>query len=270
MGDDLYIARSFSTAALADISAIQAMENPQSGAAIEQISGKLAQLQSGAKRLRARAIYQSAQGVINGLNPNIVSEDNFTARLSALSKIVNQYVDGLDEIEAAYGNQAPAPETRSDDTAIAGPMTPNQEDLQAAAKATLTELMPLARVGEIAPLQVLMDYDPNATPSQIQVTQTESPQIPLEYLLRDAIQDGLSMARMSGKTISISYDVKQEAISEDALTSLERRLCEGLRALILQSLPRHGVGHIDINLRGKDMVICSSAKPPMAASLSYP
>ncbi len=266
MGDDLYIAREFSNTALADLSAIQAMESRQSGLTIEQMSLKLAKLQSGAKRLRARAIYQSAQIVIEALNPRLISEDNFNTRLSALSQLVAQYAEGLTEIETATElvekQPLELPETLAK-TARSSNAEPRLSfaDKHNAAKAILTDLMPLARGAEIMALQDIMDYDPNAAP-KCQIPTKSIIQIPLEYVLRDAIQDALSIARISGKTISVSYDVGQGQIGEADIASLEKRLCEGLRALILQSLPQDGVGHIDINLRGENMVIFSKYKQP--------
>jgi len=267
MGDDLYIAREFSNAALADISAIGAMEQRQNSANIAQMSIKLAHMQSGAKRLRARAIYQSAQSVIDGLTPNALSQDSFDMRLSALSNLVTQYADGLSEIEAAQERDRLAAAETGQPIEVALPTElgalPSSEDLRITAKAMLAELMPLTRDGETFALQALMDYDPQAEPVAlmaepvIETRPIQTQQIPLEYVLRDAIQDALSIARMSGKTISISYDVGQTHIDQTHINSLELRLCEGLRALILQSLPQDGMGHIDINLRGDDMVICS-------------
>jgi len=275
MGDDLYIARVFSNAALADISAIDAMENSRNPADMTHVTALLASIQSGAKRLRARAIYQSTQIVIDGLNPNLTSEDNFKTRLSALTQLVHQYTDGLNEIDTPKNtaqNQhtpelgletdalSPAQndmdETRSLETHIQ-----SAENLYNSARATLSQLMPLVRGTEQAALQSLMDYDPEKAPKPVKDLKTD-PQIPLEYVLRDAIQDALSIARISAKTISISYDVGQGHIESVAVKPLEKRLCEGLRALIMQSLPQDGIGHIDINLRGKNMVVSSPHEPP--------
>ena len=281
MGDDLYIAREFSNAALADISAMDAMHAAQNPANFEQMSETLARLQDGAKRLRARAIYQSAQRVIDGLAPSAVSQDGFNTRLSALSHLVSQYASGLSEVEAALANE----QTDDAEIAAAPPAKkitvktapqPSHEELNLRARAVLTDTIGLARAGEITPLQALLDYDPHKAPvdnAPIEITpetpdvtpavqSKPQPQIPLEYVLRDAIQDALSIARMSGKTISISYDVGQTHIGQNHTASVERRLCEGLRALILQSLPQNGIGHIDVNLRGNNMVIHSKHDAP--------
>jgi len=285
MGDDLYIAREFSNAALADISAMSAIESPHDAANIEQMSVKLARLQSGAKRLRARAIYRSAQIVIDGLSPSSTSEENFNTRLSALSNLVTQYAAGVSEIENAQIQdkleQADTPDIETLPSIDISADLSQPDNKSVIAKQILTELLPLTRGDEAVPLRALMDYDPNAAPKPDSLTakleprpqESEllskpesnpdtSPQIPLEYVLRDAIQDALSIARMSGKTISISYDVGQKHISERFIAPLERRLCEGLRALILQSLPQDGIGHIDINLYNENMVICSKHKTP--------
>ncbi|MEP1231377.1 MAG: hypothetical protein ABJG88_11935 [Litorimonas sp.] len=313
MGDNLYIARTFSNAALADLSAITAMEHDRS-TYITQISARLATLQSGAKRLRARAIYQSAQTVIEGLNPNSTSQNTFKARLFALTRLVHQYVDGLTEVENdniqnALSQDQEAPLTQQkdlsvernadEDTVIEAQITAGQtaehqtaavqaadrKDTHNAAQTTLTSLMPLAREIEAPSLQRLIDYtsDPisdtdtapyadtaaqsiviekPATILTSSATLTSEPQVPLEYILRDAIQDALSIARINAKTISISYDVGQHHIEAHDANALEVRLCSGLRALIMQSLPQTGIGHIDINLRGSDMVISSPHKQP--------
>ena len=275
MGDDLYIARAFSNAALADISAIDAMEDSRNPADMTHVTTRLASIQSGAKRLRARAIYQSTQIVIDGLNPSLTSEDNFKTRLLGLSKLVHQYTDGLNEIDRAQNmaqNQHTPelglePDTLTqaqndiDETRGLETQIQSSENLYNSARETLSQLMPLARGTEQAALQSLMDYDPEKAPKPAKGLKID-PQIPLEYILRDAIQDALSIARISAKTISVSYDVGQDHIEAAAVKPLEKRLCEGLRALIMQSLPQYGIGHIDINLHGKNMVVSSPHQPP--------
>ena len=313
MGDDLYIAREFSNAALADISAINSMEHRHSTQNIAQIQLKLAQLQNGAKRSRARAIYQSAQIAIDALNSNNIidpkASDNFDIRLNALSHLITQYEQGLSEVEAAQSLMA---DTGVQNIPISGRAQPSQmpniqnqnraadmdiHALHLTAKTTLTNLMPLAQLHEVPSLQALIDYNyapeitseiapeiarqtPSITTSEnspkraIKPKQTisqtlktppaDAPNIfvPLEYVLRDAIQDALSIARISGKTISVSYDVGQKNIENTYIAVIENRLCQALRALVLQSLPQDDIGHIDINLRGDDVIIHSKYRQP--------
>jgi len=178
MGDDLYIAREFSNAALADISAMSALEPRHNNANIEQMSVKLTRLQSGAKRLHARAIYQSAQIVIDGLVPNAISQESFDSRLSALSKLVLQYASGLSEVENALAQEKldggssitvdTAVSTRNENTPIKNqtPATkfapqPSIEDMHLNAKTVLANLIPLTRAEESKALQSLIDYNPN-------------------------------------------------------------------------------------------------------------
>lgn len=324
MGDNLYIAREFSKSALADVSMICDMPSPpQNAAAMEILNIKLAALQSGAKRLRARAIYQSAQGVIDILlRPNPSSND-FSLRVSSLSRLLVQYENGLSEVETqlAQNNQAQgSAEERQDDSQDVN-LQGRKTDLEHASKKTsgvmpkrakkvlaetkipldlntayadakqnLESLTSYAKPDELSALLRLMSHKPEcareldsqhgqkpaahetenrllgqyADPAEnfLAPTQQASKQVSLEHLMSNVVQDALSIARMCAKTISISYDMKHGTIGRSEIVSLERRLCEGLRALIMQSLPQGHVGHIDIRLNKQTLIIQSKYPAP--------
>ncbi len=222
--------------------------------AAEELIGAMGDVQRGAKRLRARAIYQSAQGVISCLDTVPVSESAIAGRLLALNKLVTQYAGGLAEIQAPEAIKAEALSTPDVmNVEMTTPANDPANDYEAA-KQTLSELLPHATQAEATSLTRLMTLEERKQPI--------IREIELESLMRDIVQDALSIARISGKTISISYDMGQTFVREDFQATLQVRLSRALRALILETLPREGTGHMDITATMEEVCIKAGGPAP--------
>ena len=91
---------------------------------------------------------------------------------------------------------------------------------------------------------------------------SSGPKHPLDSIMRDVVQDALAIARMCAKTISLSYDVGETALAQNDLKTLQARLGQSLRALILESLPQEGVGHIDLTIKGRELCLTAQGTPP--------
>lgn len=282
MGDDLSFAKVFveeTTQTLQDF--FNADERPD----YDVLSAAMTRIQSGAKTLHARAIYQSAQSVLQAISATPQKQAKIDGRLLALNKLVFQYADGLAEIYAST-EEVELEETESeeieseeiiDETALdespAEPVeltntdsvedgidTSSDEQNFIAAKATLTELLPLAREPEKSNLIRLTTINERKEP--------DLPKHPLESVMRDVVQDALSIARMRAKTISISYDVGETELTEADLDQLQVRLSQSLRALIFETLPSTTVGHIDIEIAGDEL--CVKAQGPVPQFIPKP
>jgi len=81
------------------------------------------------------------------------------------------------------------------------------------------------------------------------------PEITLDAMMRDVIADALSVARSIGRTISLSYDMGDRSVTEDAAQGLRHRLGQALSQIIRQALTDDRVGHIDVNLAGEHALL---------------
>jgi len=77
--------------------------------------------------------------------------------------------------------------------------------------------------------------------------------------MRDVIADALSVARSVERTISLSYDMGERVVSETRAAELRVRLGKTLSQIIRQSLSDDRVGHIDINLAGRQLHIMAGS-----------
>ena len=102
---------------------------------------------------------------------------------------------------------------------------------------------------ETAPMESAQDLDIRAPTAEPALSVT------LESMMRDVIADALSVARLVGRTISLSYDMGNRTISHSQAESLSDRLNKALSQIIRQSLTEDRVGHIDINLAGEQLHI---------------
>ena len=221
------------------------------------LSQAMTRVQSGAKTLRARAIYQSAQSVLQAIDTPPVSESVIAGRLLALNKLVVQYADGLNEIytaDIAHVASVAAPQT---DIVLDSPTPPANDYI--AAKEALSDLLPLARKFEAANLTRLMTLGDRNQP----IVQA----VPVESVMRDIVEDALAIARISAKTISISYDVRQTTVTDDYQAAFQVSMSRALRAVILETLPHDKVGHIDMVADEAELCIkVSGPKPNMLPS----
>ncbi len=87
----------------------------------------------------------------------------------------------------------------------------------------------------------------------------DSPIVTLDAMMRDVVADALSVARNVGRTISLSYDMGDRALSECRAEDLRSRLGDALSQVIRQSLRDDRIGHIDINLAGEQLHIVTGS-----------
>lgn len=272
MGDNLIFAREFTRTAAEGLELLSAMDDPRSPEALPVVTAMMTTLQSGAKRLRARHVYTSAQEVLSALHHE--SDRVLNARIRTLGKLVAKYARGLSELVDKDN------------------ITPLQSasDKWEAARATLDALLPQADPQDADILSRLMrapisieDIQRDRDSAEAEIVQfpariiaesqgigapletgveiasttrsASGPQIALEAMMRDVVADALSVARSSGRTISLSYDMGDAQIAEDMYDSLRMRLGKALSQIIRQALPEGRVGHIDVNVAGEQMHI---------------
>jgi len=282
MGDDLIFAQRFTQMAADGLSCLSDMDDPRSHDAEPVVTAMMTQIQSGAKRLRARHIYQSAQGVLSALHHD--TDAVLQGRIQALGNVVTHYATGLSELVDTP--QAKAPKTVKDKWVVARATldellphaTPEDAD-------ALSRLMRAPLAEDIAPAAIEIESEVIAfsTPirtdvsdeielEEVEVTAEEiAPKTPapiaqttsiytaaditLESLMRDVVADALSVARSASRTISLSYDMGETQLAEDKCEDLRLRLGRALARIIRESLPEGRVGHIDINAAGEQLHI---------------
>ena len=96
---------------------------------------------------------------------------------------------------------------------------------------------------------------PNALDMPSSASAEPEPSVALDAMMRDVIADALSVARVVGRTISLSYDMGDRTISHSQAENLSGRLGQALSQIIRESLSEDRVGHIDINLAGEQLHI---------------
>lgn len=159
MGDDLNFAQKFTRTAADGLALIAKMDDPRAAGDSAVVIDMMTTLQRGAKRLRARNIYSSAQNVLSALH----HEDDVTlsGRIDNLGSLVTEYARGLGELL----------ETEE----IAPILT--REDKWDAARATLNELLPKAEPSDADMLSRLM-----RAPVTLETVQPDSVSIETDVL----------------------------------------------------------------------------------------
>jgi len=277
MGDDLTFARQFTRTAAEGLELLAGMDDARAPEAASVVTAMMTTIQRGAKRLRARHVYMSAQDVLSALHHE--SDEILKRRVHALGMLVTNYARGLSELveEQEVLN---LPQTASDKWETA--------------RATLDALLPKAQTADADMLSRLMrapvtieDVQPMgdapateaddssivAFPSVLETSEIEiepvadvfdipapsprvaGPQIALDMIMRDVVAEALSVARTANRTISLSYDMADAQISEDLSADLQARLGAALSQIIRQALPEGRVGHIDVNYAGEQLHI---------------
>lgn len=138
MGDDLIFAQKFTRTAADGLALLVEMDNPRSTPEASVVIDMMTTVQRGAKRLRARNIYTSAQGVLSALHHE--NDAILNGRISTLGSLVTEYARGLDELLPA---QEDIPQKTSAD----------KWDM---ARETLNSLLPVAPAGDADMLSRLM------------------------------------------------------------------------------------------------------------------
>ncbi len=291
MGDDLNFAQKFTRTAADGLARIAKMDDPRAAGDSAIVIDMMTTLQRGAKRLRARNIYSSAQNVLSALH----HEDDVTlnGRINTLGSLVTEYARGLGEmLEAAE----PAPvltrvekweAARKTLNALLPKAQPSDADMLSRlmrAPVTLETVKPdielassetavidrdlFAQTSEIVPFAKHEASESpaldSAAPTRVAPPTTDlpkttlkddSPVVTLDSMMRDVIADALSVARSVERTISLSYDMGERSLSEFRANELRTRLNNALSQIIRQSMTDDRVGHIDINLAGEQLHI---------------
>lgn len=287
MGDNLDFARAFTATAAEGLSLLSRMETPHAPSAQATITAMMTQIQTGAKRLRARHVYQSAQGVLSAMHHE--SDAILQSRIRALGGLVVHYATGLAEIEDQTGETARLPQTphgrwdaaRTTLDALL-PLAP-AEDADALSRLMRASVAPAplketssdviafpSILASVDPADVTVEADEidvfadaTAVPTEVAATHTPLPPktapsvegLSLESLMREIVSDALATARQVGRTISLSYDMADATIAETLADDLRERLNRALGRIIRESLPEGRVGHIDINVAGEQLHI---------------
>ncbi|WP_298918073.1 hypothetical protein [uncultured Algimonas sp.] len=230
---------------------------------------RLGIIQSEAKRARARAVYRSAQDALSLIQRcNVHMPVDWTrvdGRLFVLNKLLNQYEDGLVELERAAPQE---PQANADPG-------PEQDPSHEIAKLTLTGLLPHASREERADLGRLMDLsplhlsslDPDLTALESALTVNDaaaSPNAPsaeagrIEWIMPDLVQTLLELGRQYGKTFSVSHTLDDVLIEAGAADRVRLRLLDRLSGIVRSDLPLQGVGRLDISATDRRLTVSGS------------
>ena len=294
MGDDLIFAQKFTRTAADGLALLVEMEDPRAAHEASVVIDMMTTVQRGAKRLRARHIYSGAQGVLSALHHETDATlngriENLGSVVTHYARGLNELLEAqntvpektpLDKWDAARETlNAMLPIASSEDAdmlsrLMRAPVTletvqPDHEPL-----ALEADIVPFTKsstskteVTKITETSVVEDIDlvdtslvHETAPSIEKSTPTATakdngPSVTLDAVMRDVIADALSVARTVGRTISLSYDMGDKTVSEDRGNDLRARLGQTLSQIIRQSLTEGRVGHIDINLAGKQLHI---------------
>lgn len=299
-GDDLIRSRQFSERASLEMQAIIAADRllsdtipaspteplPQ-GRDPEWLCGRLGAIQREAKRARARAVYRSAQDVLQLIqrcsNHMPIDWTRVDGRLFALNKLLGQYDSGLCDVEAqcaveddSLSEAEPEGTANSDCGLKSNPdsaVSPTYDPVQEIARQTLTTLLPHASSDEHAALSRLMDLDltpdltlsgaaDTALSSHDDATSQTEPAAPaaecLEWVMPDLVQDLLALGREFGKIFSVSHSLENIMIEPGKSETVKARIYDGLSGLIAGNLPLQGIGRIDLSASDTGLNISGS------------
>ena len=259
MGDSMNQARAFMRncqTALLDMAAsdesVSSVELSDSAHLNTDICGNaLTDIQTGAKLNHALAIYRGAQQALNAID----SPDILAGRIERLSYLISQYETGLLELEAEITAREKADTTDINDPEALDHKVYylSEEARQARAELALNDTLNLASHSERSALETLLSHSqpselkaqnvlettPNKKPVEAEVTHSAekpsaspTPQIGLETLVQDIIQLSLTVARQHGLTLSLSYDMGEQRISETHADRFKMRISQWVTYLI--------------------------------------
>lgn len=275
MGDCIKQARAF-------VQGCHEALNRAEDSCLEDMSGVLTDIQSGAKLNRARAIYRAAQEALQCLE----DQDRLPLRLHALSNVVALYESGLVEMETEEELfEEIAPETEvigngDQDSADIIPVDFSDIARQNRAIDAMSSAIPYADAAQKQALQKLLSFSDPEMFSNKETCDTEAVlcrdqtievktkpsgrRLALETFIRDIIQSGLSIARQVKVTLSLSYDMDGITVPETQVAEI-RRQTETCLSKLIQHLAAttdpEALSHIDISARRSAMVFRTHAAP---------
>lgn len=283
MGDDLIFAQKFTRTAADGLALLVEMDDPRAAEDAAIVIDMMTTVQRGAKRLRARHIYSGAQGVLSALHHE--DEKTLEGRIKSLGSLVTEYAKGLDELlttSAPESVRTPKdkwdmaretlnnllPIASSDDAdmlsrLMRAPVTLDAVKPDADLISIEADILPFAQNTVETALSPSvettpdMSEDASARPKTVPPAAAPpvEPKIALDGMMRDVIAEALSVARSVDRTISLSYDMGDRAVTESCAADLHKRLTIALSQIIRQSMAADRVGHIDINLAGEQLHI---------------
>jgi len=292
MGDDLIFAQKFTHTAVDGLTLLAEMEDPRAAQDAAVVIDMMTTVQRGAKRLRARHIYSGAQDVLSALHHD--KDAVLKGRIINLGGLVTKYARGLDELlQAQNAEQNIVSSTPSDKWDIAretlnallptastdhadmlsrlmrAPVTVKSGLADQEAVSLNADVIPFVKPEDLSvSLEKELAEEPStkdfsledsfsmSQPSFSSAPKIEmSPSITLDAMMRDVIADALSVARSVRRTISVSYDMGERAVSAESAENLRERMGLALSQIIRQSVTDDRVGHIDVNLAGEQLHI---------------
>lgn len=244
----------------------------------------LADIQSGAKLNRARAIYRAAQDALHALE----DESRLPLRLHALSNVVALYESGLVEMEEddaeaeidmaqsakviSVDFSDTARQSRAVDAISSALPYAEAPQKQALEKLLAVSGHPIEKNQEETTVQTEAEID-ITSPEETHIRDTpadarrNTPMIALESFIRDIVQTGLSIARQFNLTLSLSYDMGGVSLTEAKAAQIKIRaeacLAGLIRHLAATTTP-DDLSHIDISASPSAMTFRSVA-PPLSA-----
>ena len=317
MGDDLTAARRFCDSVRSDMSALMEGVCAQPCAAEDVLLGSLVRIQSGAKRLHARAIFRAAQTVVNAVNDS-APLPTVQGRILSLNKLVVQYEGGLDDIAPRPANAEHDIQEPVDSPLVFADAEPPMPDIEArfrAARAALLPLMSFAQTGaDREALARLAKFSDNEIDAQkdiqeaditletlseaieplkleledVSSLETQSSSLPpksearssyagrptdFESLMPSFISHALQEARLTEKTVSVSYGADGVSVAQanaPALQSLLEHIAQTLvRSVVERPETRRargqsGAGHIAVTATQSPKTLTVSIECPGA------
>jgi len=241
MGDDLNFAQKFTRTAADGLALIAKMDDPRAAGDSAVVIDMMTTLQRGAKRLRARNIYSSAQNVLSALH----HEDDVTLS-GRIDKAEPSDADMLSRLmRAPVTLETVQPDSVSIETDVLG----QSDVLTLVSDITAADIVPFVK----KPMRDTKDKEgfvpvlPNPKPVDMPKTQNksdpkaapvdDSPVVTMDAMMREVIADALSVARSVQRTISLSYDMGDRSLTELRANELRERLGSARRRFGLLLIP---------------------------------
>ena len=210
-GDDLIAARRFTNLCTGH------MREIFSGGSLPltDVITRLADIQSQAKIMQARAVYKSAQTVIDDLTKKC-SVEACAGSVLVLQRLIRQYETGLNEVMPQVTATTVKPKTQTHPRPIS-PINDRVEQSQAAA--ILKPLIKFADPNEQVHLVSLLSLAANDQVSKPKVRSNK-----IDSIMPSLTNNLLRRARTDGKSVSISYASDNSALDETILNQLQAQL----------------------------------------------
>lgn len=235
----------------------------------------LTNIQSAAKLNHARAIYRAAQDAIVH-----VSMGSLEDRVATLAHLIKQYKTGLVELEAdeaiieTNAQALSSDEIEASDNAVIT-VDFSDEARQIRAIEAVTDSLKVARDHETLALKTLISLakdegsDIEETNQQniesvvqLQPVTKKTKKIALESFISDVVQQGLTYARQSDITLSLSYDMGTIALSETKASKIKNRMERWLGCLVnhvAANSEKGALAHIDMSATPAAVILSVSA-----------